>query len=355
MGAVVARMQDTSYVLKGGTALAFAYGLDRHSTDIDFAAAEPVYIKDRIHSGLQDAGVGMAAFIVAKDTAIGQRLKVHYTEPGTDTDRLMNVDMSFRTVPSEDDIIVVNGIRTYKVTSIFDQKLSAAKGRTVARDLYDLAFLASEYGDQLSAGQIRCAEEFTRDYDVLANEYHPAFRHDKVLGDLTTADDRALMFRIAIEEQLARRGQAVIKQAVPVGQSLAQVLAWHNIWLETDGQEGRRADLSDTEFRGAVLCGANFEKVVLSRADFTDADLRNANLRDAILHEAVFDGSDLRGVDATGADLTGVTMRKTMLGGTTKGIAEALVKESKRHAISRAYRPKADSPRDIEPDIQFAR
>ena len=48
-------------------------------------------------------------------------------------------------------------------------------------------------------------------------------------------------------------------------------------------------------------------------------------------------------------------MRKTMLGGTTKGIAEALVKESKRHAISRAYRPKADSPRDIEPDIQFAR
>ena len=76
-------MRDTPYVLKGGTALAFCYGPDRHSTDIDFDAAEPIDSKDRIGAGFKNAGVAMAAFIVAKYTAVGQRFKVRYRDPKT--------------------------------------------------------------------------------------------------------------------------------------------------------------------------------------------------------------------------------------------------------------------------------
>ena len=36
MKAVVLRLQKTPYVFKGGSALAFLYGLNRHSVDIDF-------------------------------------------------------------------------------------------------------------------------------------------------------------------------------------------------------------------------------------------------------------------------------------------------------------------------------
>lgn len=43
MKAVALRMQDTSYVLKGGTALALLYGLDRHSDDLDFDGAKDTY------------------------------------------------------------------------------------------------------------------------------------------------------------------------------------------------------------------------------------------------------------------------------------------------------------------------
>ena len=73
----------------------------------------------------------------------------------------------------------------------------------------------------------------------------------------------------------------------------------------------------------------SFEKADLRRADFTGADLRNANLRNADLREAVFDGTDLSGADFSGADLTGLSPRKSTLGPTTKGSAEALDRVAK--------------------------
>ena len=42
MREVLARVQDLGLVLKGGTAFAIAWGLNRHSTDLDFDANRPV-------------------------------------------------------------------------------------------------------------------------------------------------------------------------------------------------------------------------------------------------------------------------------------------------------------------------
>lgn len=204
----VLRMQDTPYVFKGGTALALLYGLDRHSQDIDFDASEPIEaeeVRRRIESGLRDAGVTMSGFIVHKDTEIGQRFKVHYLNPGTGQDMLMNVDMSFRHVPQASEFETVAGIRAYKLQVIFDQKLDAARGRTQARDLYDLGFIVDRHGGLLSDDQITRADAFTNDVEQLAGWYEQAFQADRFLRAPSAHEDAALRLRCAVEEQLSLR------------------------------------------------------------------------------------------------------------------------------------------------------
>ena len=64
MRAVALRMQTTPYVLKGGTALALLYGLNRHSVDLDFdERGKRVSIKNHVRDGFRDEGVPMSAFI----------------------------------------------------------------------------------------------------------------------------------------------------------------------------------------------------------------------------------------------------------------------------------------------------
>lgn len=94
MLAVLGRLQATPYVLKG--AAPFVYGLDRHSTDLDFDADGPVAIEELVESGLNDAGVALTDFIVGKDSDIGQRFKVHYARTATRRDSLLKIDLSFR-------------------------------------------------------------------------------------------------------------------------------------------------------------------------------------------------------------------------------------------------------------------
>ncbi len=357
MLAVLGRLQATPYVFKGGSALALVYGLDRHSTDLDFDADGPVAIKDLVGVGLNDAGVLLTDFIVAKDSDIGQRFKVHYAQPAARDDSLLNIDLSFRESPNEDDVVVIDGIRTYSVTAIFDQKMRASVGRTRARDLFDLGFIADNYGDVLSVEQIRSAETYTHDYESLADEYRQAFPDDRVLSRITTADERALKFRIAIEEQLLRRGLHVIEQAAPADRSLAGVLALHRIWLGSNGQRGERADLSGANFRGKVLVGVNFRQALLDRADFTDADLRNSDLRQASLRDANLEGANLLGVDATGVNLQGARIKRTMLGGSTKGVGEAVARAHRERAASLPGRVSVQTPRPRrdDPDLSWSR
>ena len=128
-------MRNTPYVLKGGTALALLYGLDRHSVDLDFDGGRRVSIKRHTQDGLRDANVSMAAFIADYDTWKGQRFKVHCVDPQDGKDYLMKVEVSFRQELTVGDIAIVDGIRTYKTPALFDQKMKAAVDRTKARDL----------------------------------------------------------------------------------------------------------------------------------------------------------------------------------------------------------------------------
>jgi len=251
------------------------------------------------------------------------------------------IELSSRSEPNPDDIVVVDGSRTYRLPALFNQKMDAADDRVKARDLFDFGFLVAKHGDRLSSDQIERADSFSRDYEDLADRYRQAFEEDALLRGVTTADDRALALRIAVIEQLHHRGKTVIEQSVPDAQPLADVLARHKIWLESDGRDGCRANLADGDFSGAVLCNLDFEKADLRGADFQGADLRNANLRSA----------DLRGADARGANLTSSSFRRGILGPTTMGFSEPPV----RNAAPRRtrYMSPIELPRRTEPERDF--
>ena len=66
---------------------------------------------------------------------------------------------------------------------------------------------------------------------------------------------------------------------------LKAILDQHRLWVESDHNQGKRANL-----RGADLQGTNLQDAYLREADLYGADLRNANLQDAYLW-----GANLRG------------------------------------------------------------
>ena len=146
-----------------------------------------------------------------------------------------------------------------------------------------------------------------------------------------------------------------MEQSVPSDHSLAEVLALHKIWLETEGKKGQQADLSDADSRGAVLCAANFRWAVLAREGFSEADLRNAEFRAAILRECIIAGTDMRGADVRGADLDRAKVRMTSPRRKNKGVAKALVASREAREVSRPHRLPSSHTREFGPDITVLR
>ncbi len=83
---------------------------------------------------------------------------------------------------------------------------------------------------------------------------------------------------------------------------LSKILEEHKVWITSMRESGSRADLRDTNLRGANLRDAD-----LRGADLRDADLRGADLRGADLRGADLYGGDLRDANLYGADLPDLT------------------------------------------------
>ena len=63
---------------------------------------------------------------------------------------------------------------------------------------------------------------------------------------------------------------------------LNQILAQHQLWIETNGVQGERAHLEGADLEGANLAGANLTRANLTRANLTRAYLGGANLTGAV-------------------------------------------------------------------------
>jgi len=95
--------------------------------------------------------------------------------------------------------------------------------------------------------------------------------------------------------------------------NIQEPLRLHELWLETNGQQGarliakeanfRRLDLREADLRRADLNGADLSEANLKGADLRRADLSNANFRGANLSNSNFSEANLKGADLRGADL----------------------------------------------------
>ena len=86
-------------------------------------------------------------------------------------------------------------------------------------------------------------------------------------------------------------------------ETLFIILKEHQLWLESNGRNGKKADLSNKNLIGADLEGANLRGANLRGANLIGANLIGANLREANLIEAYLIGAYLIGANLREASL----------------------------------------------------
>ncbi|MDO5069329.1 MAG: pentapeptide repeat-containing protein [Neisseria zoodegmatis] len=85
-------------------------------------------------------------------------------------------------------------------------------------------------------------------------------------------------------------------------EEIQKILEEHELWLDSDGNEGKRADLSGKNLEGANLKGVNLKEALCLSANLIGVNLVEANLEKAAListnlMEANLEKANLKGVD----------------------------------------------------------
>ncbi|HLJ41748.1 MAG TPA: pentapeptide repeat-containing protein, partial [Candidatus Acidoferrales bacterium] len=89
---------------------------------------------------------------------------------------------------------------------------------------------------------------------------------------------------------------------------LDEIVEDHRAWVESRGEDGRKADLIGANFEGVDLMGAELPGANLLRANLKGADLLLADLRGACLIEADLSGANLVSTNLRGASLAGANL-----------------------------------------------
>lgn len=178
MRSIAKDFQDLPMVLKGGTALLLCYGLDRFSEDLDFDAPKKFNIASRVER-IMSRHTPSYEVKTVKDTATVQRIKSHYA--GLAGDRLLKIETSFRTPLATQQVQIIDGIRTYTIATLIDQKINALANRTAARDLYDVAFLSRVYSSDFSERAKEQLAAIMQDVNAVEERFQGAFEEDEIL------------------------------------------------------------------------------------------------------------------------------------------------------------------------------
>ena len=136
--------ETDTFILKGGTSLLLAYGLDRFSEDIDLDG-EKRHLKGFIESYSQKHGF---FFRIAKDTPTVERFMLAY-DPSIQKPLKIEISYRSRSIPANTHHRV-NGIEVYTIDRICQLKTGAYQGRDKIRDLYDICFICDRYFEDLS-------------------------------------------------------------------------------------------------------------------------------------------------------------------------------------------------------------
>ena len=90
-------------------------------------------------------------------------------------------------------------------------------------------------------------------------------------------------------------------------EELQKILEAHRKWVESEGKEGKKADLARANLRQAYLFEANLAGASLAEANLQNAFLLDADLEGANLAEANLEGADLLNAQLKGVNLQSAT------------------------------------------------
>lgn len=169
-------------VLKGGTALRLCYGLDRFSEDLDFDCAKSLNLEPSIkevftHLGKSQSHLRTPDISIKKDTDTVKRYRVIYAG-----DVNLKIETSLRGTPDDNDITEINGILTYKIGKLIQQKLGALNGRTAARDLHDVIYLYENFPNDFGEDELGEITTLYSSQSSILEEYSSAYDEDTILN-----------------------------------------------------------------------------------------------------------------------------------------------------------------------------
>lgn len=108
----------------------------------------------------------------------------------------LKIEISYRNLPPEEQVSIKNGIRVASIERITDNKLNAAfdgdNTRTKGRDLFDLHFIAKNYGCILSLSILERLKTFAQDPDKLVSAYSEDIQADPLLNKIMDVETVSL-------------------------------------------------------------------------------------------------------------------------------------------------------------------
>jgi predicted nucleotidyltransferase component of viral defense system len=189
------------YVLKGGTALMLARGLDRFSTDLDYDTGKKLALDAVIKDGARKAGCEVLLIEKAKDSDVNQKLFVTYRTHGGE-EELLKIEAKIRPVDISKTEVTADGLRIYNTATQLAQKIATAQARggRAPRDLFDIGFLAWKFPDAAKANATALID-FGRDAGQLVAKYAVAWEQDAIIAP-TSIEDAALKVSLIAERLL---------------------------------------------------------------------------------------------------------------------------------------------------------
>jgi len=177
-----------SFILKGGTALAKCYGLDRFSEDIDLDGIQGSNPEDAVKAFCKHYGY---TYRIAKDTETTKRYMINY---GNES-RPLKVETSYRRKEfRKEDVCRIGNILTYIMDILCIMKSNAYSSRDTTRDLFDISFICNNYFDQLSPQAkeaLRAAVEY-KGFDQF--DYIMRNQNDELVDKIKLEDSFLMMY-----------------------------------------------------------------------------------------------------------------------------------------------------------------
>ena len=158
--------------LKGGTALAAAYGLTRPSMDLDLDVARRVDVVERVGRTLAQRKDLEVERLDVKQHGRGY-VRLWFRHAGFAEPFRAKIDVNVRDgirKPrlDQDRIVMVDGLAVYDMPTLASLKLNALVGddrRVQARDLYDAAWLTAKHGDAITLDNKVRLHDWTLNFD----------------------------------------------------------------------------------------------------------------------------------------------------------------------------------------------